>query len=67
MALTTGMRYSEIMGLRWDDIDISEQMIKLKTSKNGRPRHVPLVGKALDLVVKMAMHRKKVSGLVLRS
>jgi integrase len=55
------MRYSEIMNLKWDSVDISEQVIKLSTSKNGKPRHLPLKGKAFDLVVKMSMQRKQVS------
>lgn len=67
IALTTGMRYGEIMGLRWDNIDIFEQVIKLKTSKNGQPRHVPLKGKALDLVTKMSMYREQISGLLFPS
>lgn len=67
IALTTGMRYSEIMGLEWDNISIADQVIKLKTSKNGQPRHVPLKGKALELVVKIAMERKHASTLLFPS
>lgn len=53
IALTTGMRYSEILNLRKSDVDLFEEVIKLKTSKNGRPRHIPLKGTALNLTAKI--------------
>jgi integrase len=49
-ALSTGMRYSEIMTLRWRDVLLDEKddfgLILLKTTKNGEPRGVPVVKNA---------------------
>ncbi len=53
-ALSTGMRYGEIMNLRWRDVNIDEQeafgLILLKTTKNGEPRGVPLVHSAYSAI-----------------
>lgn len=67
IALTTGMRYGEIMSLQWDAVDLSEQVIKIRTSKNGKPRHVPLKGKALELVTQMALQREHTAELLFPS
>lgn len=50
LALSTGMRKSEILNLRWSDIDISKNQIILRDTKNGDKRNVPLFDKALELV-----------------
>lgn len=50
LALSTGMRQGEIMGLTWDDVDIHQGRITLRETKNGEIRVVPLVGKAKELL-----------------
>lgn len=50
IALGTGMRLSEIMNLRWEQVDIANEVIKLSTSKNGDPRFIPLKGFVLETV-----------------
>jgi integrase len=50
LALTTGMRRGEIMGLRWRDVDLDEAHLTLHETKNGERRVVPLVGHALQLL-----------------
>jgi integrase len=50
LALSTGMRQSEIMGLTWDDVDLHQGRITLHETKNGERRVVPVVGKALDML-----------------
>ncbi len=42
MALNTGMRMGEILGLRWADIDFPNGYIHLRTSKNGRGRSISM-------------------------
>ncbi|MDO8577791.1 MAG: tyrosine-type recombinase/integrase [Dehalococcoidales bacterium] len=51
LALRTGLRVSELLGLEWPDIDLERQMLNLRRSivqgivgspKNNRERHVPL-------------------------
>jgi len=50
LALSTGMRYGEIMHLTWADVDFENQRIILHDTKNGERRAVHLVGKALGLL-----------------
>lgn len=51
LALTTGMRRGEIMGLRWRDVDINRKLAVLSTTKNRERRSVPLVPHVLSLFV----------------
>ena len=50
LALSTGMRRGEIMGLRWNQIDIPRGRILLYETKNNTSRAVPLAGLALTLM-----------------
>jgi integrase len=50
LAVTTGMRRGEILGLTWDCIDLDRQTITLKETKNGKQRTVSIVGEALELL-----------------
>lgn len=42
VALNTGMRKSEILGLKWHHIDIERNIIHLLDTKNGEKREVPM-------------------------
>jgi len=48
IAVTTGMRRSEILKLRWIDCDIASLRMIVRDSKNDELRSVPLVGPALE-------------------
>ena len=50
LALSTGMRQGEILGLTWADVDFDRQTITLHQTKNGERRVVPLVEPALGLL-----------------
>jgi integrase len=68
-ALSTGMRYSEIMNLRWRDVLVDDQeafgLILLQTTKNGEPRGVPLVKAACSAIKAMrTIHAKEQRGHV---
>lgn len=43
-ALLTGMRYSEILGLRWENVDLGKRqiVIKAESSKSGKKRTLPM-------------------------
>ncbi len=41
-ALQTGMRYSEILGLTWDNVDLEDGYIRIKESKSGKRRSIPI-------------------------
>ena len=46
LALITAMRFSEIAGLKWQDIDFDQRMITLLRTKNGDRRVIPLTDEA---------------------
>lgn len=58
LALSTGMRYSEIMNLTWKDVDFERERITLEETKNGERRLVPLVGPAFDLLSDLSKIRR---------
>lgn len=58
LALSTGMRQSEIMTLRWDQIDIERSSITLHNTKNNETRVVPLVGLAAKLLTSHGQIRR---------
>jgi integrase len=43
LALLTAMRYGELIGLHWSDIDFERNSITLRETKNGDRRVVPLI------------------------
>ncbi|MBO6657823.1 MAG: site-specific integrase [Pseudomonadales bacterium] len=50
ISISTGMRKGEILGLKWDEVDLSRKMIYINDPKNGQRRAVPLTGDALTLM-----------------
>lgn len=53
VALGTAMRQSEILGLRWENIDLKNQIAHLPETKNGTKRDVPLSLKVRDQLISM--------------
>ena len=58
LALSTGMRKSEIMNLTWDDVDLNRGHITLHQTKNGERRGVALVEHARELLRDRARIRR---------
>src|SRR5262249_22368774 len=50
LAVETGMRRSELLGMRWDDVDLQARTVRLRNTKNGHPRTVPLSTRALGVI-----------------
>lgn len=50
VALETGMRESEIAGMRRENIDIAGRFVRLLDTKNGEMRDVPLSSRALEAI-----------------
>jgi integrase len=42
VALHTGMRRGEILNMKWSDVDLATNDIRIPHSKSGRPRFVPI-------------------------
>ncbi|PTW50585.1 tyrosine-type recombinase/integrase [Rhodovulum kholense] len=52
--LFTGMRRSEVLGLRWENIDLRAKTLHLPSTKNGDPLTLPLSDFLHDLFTKRA-------------
>lgn len=50
LALLTGMRRGEILGLKWQDVDLARSEINLIDTKAGRSHVVPLSSEATDVL-----------------
>ena len=64
LALSTGMRQGEIMGLTWEVVDLNRGRAILHETKNGERRAVAITGHALDLLNALAKVRRIDSNLV---
>jgi integrase len=64
IALSTGARRGEILGLRWSDVDMQRGMLTFHETKNGERRSVPLVSHAAELVRVHAKVRRLDTDLV---
>jgi integrase len=56
LALATGMRFGEIMGIRWEDVNFKDSFIILHETKNGERRRIPLAGHAKEVL--QELHEK---------
>jgi integrase len=66
LAISTGARRGELIRLRWVDVAIDEPSPRaiIQHTKNGDPRRLPLVGKALDAVRELSISNAGKSELV---
>ena len=56
-ALCTGMRRGEIMGMRWQDIDLRNRTIFVPHTKNGHSRYVPISDSLFNVLSNLPRHR----------
>jgi integrase len=66
IALSTGLRFNEIMTLRYESIqwDNNNCLLTIKDTKNGHPHTIPLVGIAKQLLAEHAKIRRLDTDLV---
>lgn len=50
LLLLTGMRVSELLSSRWDNVDLERRTLFVPTSKTGRSRYVPLAQAAIVII-----------------
>ena len=58
LALSSGMRQAELMGLKWPVVNLKDGFLILHETKNGDRRRVPLSGLALALLQEHAKVRR---------
>src|SRR5207302_755328 len=58
IALETGMRLGEIMGMTWERVDLSRGVIRLELTKSGRRREVPMRQAVYDVLAKLPGERR---------
>jgi integrase len=54
MAVQTGLRQNELLGLRWEQVDLERREVRLVVTKSNRPRVVPLSDRAVAIFVATA-------------
>ncbi len=59
-ALYTGMRKSEILRMRWDDVDLKHRIIYVRTSKNGQSREIPIATELMEVLERLARDSDRV-------
>lgn len=57
LALSTGARKMEILGLKWEHVDLNRKLISIIDTKNGERRSVPLLGHGLVVLKEYAKVR----------
>jgi integrase len=63
LAVETGMRRSELLAMRWDDVNLGARTVLLRNTKNGLPRTVPLSVLALKIIRHMPRFGEMVFGV----
>ncbi len=58
LAITTGMRQGEILGLKWKDVDLVRSCAVLHETKNGERRTVPIPQFAAQFLIELSKVRR---------
>jgi integrase len=58
LSLATGARYSELMGLNWNQVDFQRKAITLFETKNNEIRLLPIVGLAYKIIEQRFIKRR---------
>jgi integrase len=64
LALATGARKQELLGLTWREVDLHRERVLLLVTKTGERRSVPLTGRALTELQTLAKVRRLDTALV---
>ena len=58
MAIFSGMRKSEILNLKWKDVDFQNNLIALTDTKSGKMREIPLNNTMREVLLSVPRHLK---------
>jgi integrase len=64
LALATGARVGELLGLKWPDVNLDRSRAIARDTKNGETRMLPLHGPAVDILHRRSKVRQNDSELV---
>jgi integrase len=64
LALNTGMRKAEILGLEWPRVDLATSRLTLYRTKSGKPRGIPINRAVYDALVAIEPDQGRRAGLV---
>jgi integrase len=64
LAITTGARKGELIGLRWADVDLKKGHALVRETKNDQQRTLPLAGKALEALRELKLQNSARSAYV---
>ena len=56
VALNTGLRRSEMLNLKWQDINFTERFITVRETKSKKNRHIPMNQQAFDVLHAIFRH-----------
>jgi integrase len=60
LALNTGCRKQELLGLKWSDVDLSTRLLRLSTTKAGEWQTVPINEEARQVILRRQKRRDEV-------
>ncbi len=58
IALNTGMRKSEILNLKWKNLDFSKDLLYIENSKNGEDSYIPINEEAKSTLLALQNNQK---------
>jgi integrase len=64
LAIETGMRRGELLGLRWENVHLTKRIAHLPLTKNGDSRDIPLSRRATETLTALSKSKKPNSELV---
>ena len=64
LAIETGMRRGELLGLRWEHVHLAKRIVHLPLTKNGESRDVPLSRRATATLTALSTYKQPDAELV---
>jgi integrase len=58
LAIETGMRRGELLGLRWEHVHLAKRIVHLPLTKNGESRDVPLSHRATATLTALSTYKQ---------